>query len=92
MPEKSELSVSGSSSKASRKASASSCSAVWISSIKPLIVLAATSRGTACFSPVSRRTTIPWFWATSRGPISTRTGTPLSSQSVARRPTVAMRT
>ena len=38
------------------------------------------------FSPVSRRTRVTRPSARSRGPTSIRTGTPLSSQSVARRP------
>ena len=38
------------------------------------------------FSPLSRRTTVTTPWARSRGPTSTRSGTPLISQSVTRRP------
>ena len=43
-------------------------------------------RAPGAFSPVSRRTTVTSPLARSRGPTSTRTGMPLSSQSVARRP------
>ena len=45
----------------------------------------ASGHGAAC-SRVSRRTTVTTPSARSRGPTSMRTGTPLSSQSVARRP------
>ena len=47
---------------------------------------AASATGTVSFAPESRRTSVTTPAARSRGPTSTRTGTPFSSQSTTRRP------
>src|SRR5918911_854579 len=53
----------------------------WIASSRSSTSSPIVSSDTGFFSPVSRRTSTPWFFSTSLGPISLPTGTPRSSHS-----------
>ena len=52
----------------------------WMVSMRPATTSPTSAKGTVCLSPLSRRLSITWPSARSRGPSSSRTGTPRCSQ------------
>ena len=72
--------------RSSRKARACSSRLCWMSSSRAVRASAMPSRGRVVFSHRSRRKAVTTRFSRSRGPISRRTGTPLSSQSLNLKP------